>query len=105
MTTKFRMRHGLHWRGSNPTPRDFPEACKNAKRFAIIFICFALASSIDYAVQKDQEAERAAARAADAERMTIDCMNGRARWLYDNGTGVGYGKTLVTCTGVEELNL
>ena len=105
MTTKFRMRHGLHWRGSNPTPRDFPEACKNAKRFAIIFACLALASSIDYAVQKDQEAEREADRATQAEEMTVNCLNGQAQWLYDNGTNEGNGKTLITCTGVEQLDL
>ena len=102
---RLRMRRGLLWRGNLPALRDFPEAGKNAALLAIIFACWSLASSIDYAVEKDIEAARQSARAEVAEQVAIDCLNGQARWVYDNGTAAGYGKTLIGCAGAEEMPL
>ena len=102
---RLRMRRGLLWRGSHPALRDLPEAGKNAALLTIIFACWSVASSIDYAVEKDIEAARQAARAEAAEQVALDCLNGQARWLYDTGTAAGHGKTLVGCTGVEETPL
>jgi len=102
---RLRMRRGLLWRGNLPALRDFPDAGKNAALLAIIFACWSLASSIDYAVEKDIEAARQSARAEVAEQVAIDCLNGQARWVYDNGTAAGYRKTLVGCAGAEETPL
>jgi hypothetical protein len=102
---RLRMRRGLLWRGNLPALRDYPDAGKNAALLAIIFACWILASSIDYAVEKDIEAARQSARTEVAEQVAIDCLNGQARWVYDNGTAAGYGKTLVGCAGAEEMPL
>jgi hypothetical protein len=102
---RLRMRRGLLWRGNRPALRDYPDAGKNAALLAIIFACWSVASSIDYAVEKDIEAARQEARAEVAEQVALDCLNGQARWVYENGTAAGYGKTLVGCAGAEEMPL
>ena len=101
----FRMRHGLCWLNCTPRLKDFPTLIKMTKLLAISLACFSLVDSIEYGNEQALEAEYQAERAEEAERMVIDCLNGQARWLYDSEKLEGHGKTLITCPGVDELEL
>jgi len=105
LSHRLRLQRGLFWQGRRPALRDYSEALRIAALLIILLGIYTLAGTIDYATEQSLEADRQAARADATERTTADCMNGRAQWLYDNDTEAGYGKTLVTCLGVEAIPL
>lgn len=85
--------------------RSFHDDLRTLAVLLAILLAYGVAGRIDYETELAIEAEANANRAQQIETVLIDCMAGRARWTYENGSGKGYGKTAVVCKGVEEISI
>lgn len=71
----------------------------------LVFVLWAWASTMDYDEQVVVEAQIQKDRADEANRLLLDCMNGKAVFSHPNGKRRGFGKTAVVCKGVEEIDV
>lgn len=106
---RLRLRHGLGWARPLPGLREIVRLlhldAPTLKLLAVVLMAYALVGTLDYADAQRIDAETQARAAQIATRTLADCMNGTARWLTDNGSGNGYGKTLVECQKALEMKL
>ena len=90
--------HRQGWREVNaPKP---PEVDTGTPVFALLLVCVALLAM--YVLGRADGAEDTAAA---VRQQLIECMNGRATWSHPNATGRGYGRTMIICRGVEEIDI
>lgn len=97
---QLRRRHGLTWRGNRPGIDDFPSG-KTALIIALaVFAVLALIVAVHY----HNEATKDAVRLCDIQGQSV-WPNAKAHFYFDNDTGLGYGKTVAVCKGVELIGV
>lgn len=75
-----RLRHGLNWRSKYP-----PVPWVQMRRLLLVLGMFALASSLDYYIERAYWAERAADIYAAQARVLHDCERGAIGYHYQDG--------------------
>ena len=80
-----RLRYGLRWRGVRVSLDDLADHLRTAMLLIGIVLAFGIAGSLDYAAEKAEEAERQAAQAERATRWLAECLNGKARFMAEDG--------------------
>lgn len=96
----FRLNHGLCWRKNYPSLPDIP----NGKTALIIALCCFLAISLICVVHYHNEANTEAVKRCDIHGQSV-WPDAKAHFYFNNDTGLGYGKTVAVCRGVELIGV
>ena len=75
------------------------DALKTAGALGIICLCYGIAGRLDYETQLASESITHQASADQAERILLDCLNGRARWIAADQ------KSAIVCEPAGEIAL
>ena len=86
-----RLKYGLAWNTASPTLADYPQSKSYILRLLFVLALWGWAMDQDYAAEQITAAISAEMRAERAERTLMDCLNGRASWLAEDG------KSMVAC--------
>jgi hypothetical protein len=97
---QLRRQHGMLWRGNRPGIDDFP----SAKTALIIALCVFAMISLIVAVHYQNEATQTAVMRCDIQGQSV-WPNAKAHFYFNNDTGLGYGKTVAVCNGVELIGV
>lgn len=86
-----RLKYGLAWNTSSPTLADYPQSKTYIIRLLIVLALWGWAMDQDYLAEQITASITAEMRAEQAERVLVECMNGRAAWIAEDG------KSMVAC--------
>lgn len=95
-----RLNHGLRWAGTELRPCDIPHK-KMAVIIALAVFCMmALVMAIHY----QNESVKTGLQRCDIQAQSV-WPNAKAHFYFNNDTGLGYGKTVAVCNGVELIGV
>jgi hypothetical protein len=86
---RLRLRYGLRWEKARPSLLN-----RHVFVALLLILLFAMAGSIDYAVQRAEFAERAAELYASKAKVLDDCERGATGYYYTDGRAYECGKRL-----------
>ena len=89
MTNHMRLRWGLYWRTKYP-----PIPLKQIVLLFLLIALMTLASSLDYAIQRAEAAERAADIFGAQAKVLHDCERGASGYYYNDGRAFECSKRL-----------
>jgi len=94
---RYRMKRGLTWERTYPTltPSEVIHALVPWLIVAILLLIYVLVGTLDYADAKAGEGIDAELRAELSSKMLVDCLNGVATFVAEDGGQVGCFKAVV----------
>lgn len=82
-----RLRYGMFWRRHTPTLHDYPNLLPRISvhtlLMLLVLVLWGWAMDRDYAEEQITVAIKAEQRAAMAQAILVDCLNGRAAWTTE----------------------